>query len=308
MTPPGKQPGPSDKPDLPGQRGELLTALVRAVAPVAVELLDAVQRQTRDAGRADERDIEQRTRDLTVIFGSLLPEVVASLPDVERAVDGRGRDSWQDEEGREPLLLALVSALAPRVLGAVPGIVEQLTGVRQSPQPPGAVGPRNLTVPIGLTSQETGVRFGSPALGGLLAGLVQALPDVVAAGSDTTVQEIQLNWINFTGQRFPAGDVIALYETDLGDPDVIELELHQPYNTWWKGLEVFVEGTMIQALYVENGRRDAGPVRVAVNEVIGAGSIIFSKAAFLGIHTRFYVVGGLDQKRGRRLSFVWIDD
>jgi hypothetical protein len=158
-----------------------------------------------------------------------------------------------------------------------------------------------------LTSKENGTRFGAPVIGALFSGLVQALPDIVAAFAGRA-REIQLNWINFVGERFPDGDTIHLDETDLGDPNVIEIELHQPYNTWWKGVEVFVGDTMIERLYVWDSNRDAGPVRINVNDLIGGGNVIFNKAKFLGIHTRMYVIAGLDQKRGKRMSFSWLDD
>lgn len=310
---PGSSAAPRSVPpidaDDPRLRADLITALVKAVGPVGIALLNAVDSQQRDAGQAIERDIERRTRGLTAILGALLPRIVESLPDVVSALTGQGGVPQEAEDAYERWLVPLLTALAPSVLDAVPGIVQQMTGPRRvPPPPPGTAGPRGLTVPITLASPETGVRFGSAALGGLFSGLVQALPDVIGAFADQQVQEVQLNWINFTGQRFPAGDVIALYESPLDDPDAIEFELHQPYNTWWKGMEVFVGDTMIQSLYVQDGQRDAGPVRININELVGAGSLIFSKAAFLGIHTRFYVIGGLDQKRGRRLSFVWLDD
>jgi hypothetical protein len=150
--------------------------------------------------------------------------------------------------------------------------------------------------------------FGGRSFGGLFAGLVQALPGVLNVFLGRETRDIGLNWINFTGQRLPDGDVIALYEYDLGDPNVIEIELHQPYNTWWKGIELFIGDSFVEGAYVQDSRRDSQTMRHEIAQLEGAGNLKFLKAKFAGVHTGMYSIFNIQEKRGKRLAFYWLDD
>jgi len=150
-------------------------------------------------------------------------------------------------------------------------------------------------------------RFRPALMGPLSAALMQAVPTLVALSPPA--RDIEITSAAFAAHWMPAGDAIRLIETDIGDPGVIEFQLRQPYRTWFKALEVHIGGTRVAELVCEgNRRRESEVARFEVGQLTGAGFLRFVKAATFGVHTGFYEVRNLQEKRGKRLIFEWLHD
>jgi hypothetical protein len=287
---------------------DIFDVLVPVVGNVLLSVLSAIKTQRRDAGDPETPDVEPQVRDFAAILADLLPELLDLVPDIIDVISGERDVPVTDEETTERWIWPLVTVLAPWVLDQVSGLVSEIAGDRDLEAPPNADWDPGVIPTPSPVRGEFGARFGSQAIGGLFSGIIQVLPDVFALLTGGQSRDIALNWVNFQGQRFPDGDVIQLEETDLGDPNVIEFELHQPWNTWWKGLQVYIGDSLVQETYVQDSRRDSETLHFEVDQLAGAGRVKLLKAKIFGVHTGIYDVYELEEKAGRRLALYWYDD
>jgi hypothetical protein len=301
---------PIDVDDAEMQRG-LFDILLPTVAQSVWSIFTAATGAQRELGKPV-RDQDQQVRDFTSILGGVLPTLWQLLPTVidaisqQRDIDAEVPD---DDEARARWIFPLLAALAPIVIEQAPKIIDLITGSRDVTALPADADLGSQDVPpVSVLKGEYVERFGFPSIGSLFGGIAQNLPAILNVVSQLTARDITLNWLNFEGQRFPDGDVIRLAETDLGDPDQIQITLHQPWNTWWKGIELLNGDSVVYGLAVSNNSRDAEGAVIDVNQLAGAGHLRFSKAKAFGIHTAMYDIGELTQKRGKRLDFHWLDD
>ncbi|MES1243407.1 MAG: hypothetical protein ABUT39_17480 [Acidobacteriota bacterium] len=79
-------------------------------------------------------------------------------------------------------------------------------------------------------------------------------------------------------------------------------------ETWWKGLQLFIDGREAQSIKAEgNGGRSAGFLPILPNELSTA-QLVFVKPKFLGAATNVYQAVGLDRLANRRFVLLWRRD
>ena len=79
-------------------------------------------------------------------------------------------------------------------------------------------------------------------------------------------------------------------------------------ETWWKGLQLFIDGREAQSIKAEgNGGRSAGFMPILPNELPTA-QLLFVKPKFLGVATTVYQAVGLNQLVNRRVVLLWRRD
>jgi hypothetical protein len=298
---------PTIDPTDPELQKGLFDTLFHVVGPAVLAALDAFTGQQRAAGVAVSADPDQHVRDLVSILTDLGPKLWGLVPDVISALaqtastGNRDVPSPEDDEAQQRFLIPLLTGLLPVVIPAVTDLINNLFKQRD-------VSPNGPAAPtLSVVRGETGAVVGRDLFGTLFSGIVQSLPGIIQLLTGQS-RDIGLNWNNFGSGRTYDGDDIILTESDLGDPNVIEFTLNQPYNTWWKGIEVMVGDSVIQSMSVQDNKHSDGPYRVPASQLRGAGHLRISKAKFLGIHTNMYEVYGLDQKAGKSLVFDWLDD
>jgi len=110
-------------------------------------------------------------------------------------------------------------------------------------------------------------------------------------------------------QRLPDRDVVSVRYDDI-DPNTTEiaLELAPPLD-WWKGIQT-LNGTNGEIAFTQCEGRDAtaGPDGTPSGDLITGGHLIMWKAKTFGVHTPMYALAGLEQIRGKRVTFRWIAD
>jgi hypothetical protein len=289
-------------PGLPGapqdEQQRFFGGLLQAILPVVVNavpsVLQAIQGQRRNLGLPDETDATVVERDFSTVLSGLLGKVINVLPQVaETLFSQRDVDPQNGEEVQQRFIFPLLATLIPAAAQAIPAIISAVSGQRDVDESV-----------IDVADKEIAQRFFGPLIGQLASGIVQQLPQIMQVFSPRP-REHQLNWINFTGQWLPDHDVVRTVERDLGDPGSVEFQLEQPYGTWWKGLAVWIGGTKVQEVGVQDSRNTSDPIRIPVGDVAGAGWIQLLKAKTFGVHTPMYALTGLDQKAGKHVTFRW---
>jgi hypothetical protein len=295
---------PQIDPNDPELQRSLWTTLFQVAAPAVVAAIDAFTGQQRAAG-VPVSDGEDRVRSITSFLSDIGGKLWDAVPDLigvlaQQAVANRDVPQPDDEQAQSRWIFSLVSALAPVVVPAVTDMVNGLFGKRAADQ--GGTAPT-----ISLLSGEMGGTVGRDLFGTLFGAATQALPQIIDLLVGQRSRDPGLNLSALTGRTYD-GDLFNVVETDLGDPSVIEFSLAQPYNTWWKQIEVMAGDTVIGAMWCQDGRHEDGPVRVRVDQLRVGGHLRLSKAKFWGIHTAMYEVYQLDQKAGKSLRIEWLDD
>ena len=294
---------PAIDPNDPELQRSLWGPLFQVVGPAVVAAVDALAGQQRAAG-LPEADADQRVRDLTSFLTTIGPKLWDLVPEAietltRTAAENRGLPAADDDEAQSRWIFPLISALAPVVIPAVTDMINGLVGHRD-------VGPDGASSEVSLLRGELGATVGRDLFGSIFGGIVQVLPTVF------TLLGGQSRDTGLTLDSFPTrtydGDFINMVVSDLGDPSMIEISLSQPYNTWWKQIELMAGDSVIQAMWCQDGRHDDGPVRIPVTQLRRAGHLRFSKAKFWGVHTAMYDVYDLDKKAGKSLHFEWLDD
>lgn len=79
-------------------------------------------------------------------------------------------------------------------------------------------------------------------------------------------------------------------------------------ETWWKGLQLWIDGQMPQAIKAEGkGGRSSDFLRIMPNELATA-QIVLVKPKFLGAATNVYQIIGLERLANRRVLLLWRRD
>ena len=79
-------------------------------------------------------------------------------------------------------------------------------------------------------------------------------------------------------------------------------------ETWWKGLQLFVDGQLAQSIKAEgNGQRSSSFLTIMPNELPTA-QMVFVKPKFLGAATNVYQVVSLERFANRRVLLLWRRD
>jgi hypothetical protein len=294
VVPSGDESTPDDE-----QRffGQLLNSLVPIISQTVPTMLQAIQQQNRDLGVPVETDPESLERDFATVFSGLLKPIISSFPQLMLQLaaprDTGNPEPTNADDAAQRWLFPLLTTLVPAAAQALPGIINAFTGQRGE------------SVEVSVSDPEIAERFFGPLLGQLASGLVGQLPNIISLFNPPP-RELQLNWVNFTGQWLPDGDVVRTVERDLGDPSYVEFSLSQPWGTWWKGVELWIGGQRVGSLEVQDSRRESDTIRVEVQQIVGAGYLKFLKAKMFGVHTGMYHLGGLDQKAGKHVRFDWM--
>ncbi|HAJ61047.1 MAG TPA: hypothetical protein DCP31_18770 [Cyanobacteria bacterium UBA8543] len=122
-----------------------------------------------------------------------------------------------------------------------------------------------------------------------------------------------ISWDNFAlGQADLGEDTIRLTESNLNDPNLIEIVLSTDQQvTWWKGIELWdgVIGASNKIGFTYTQDSNHGPVCAQVR----ANSperfrLELLKGKMFNVHTGMYELRDFSLRRGRRLHFHWIRD
>jgi len=287
----------------PELQRNLWGTLLQVVAPAVVAAVDAFTGRQRSAGLPGPEP-DDRVRDLTAFLTEMGPKLWDLVPGVietltRTANENRGLPEPDDDEAQSRWLFPLISILAPVVIPAVTDLINGLVGSRDA-RPDGS------SAEISLVRGESGATIGRDLFGSLFGGLAQLLPSVLSLIGGQS-RDTGLTLASFPTRTYD-GDFITMAETDLGDPATVEISLSQPYNTWWKQIEVMAGDSVIASLWCGNDRHDDGPFQIPVSRLREGGHLRFWKAKLFGAHTAMYDVYELDQKAGKSLHFEWLDD
>jgi hypothetical protein len=158
---------------------------------------------------------------------------------------------------------------------------------------------------------------------------VRAVVDPAGALFDAVAKLIagkpQLTWDSFQGPLPVNGDIIEVkVEENAMDPGVVAIALANTEATrWWKGIEFRefgADGSVVSNFKISTDPNDSDVwdrrqynVLPLYTPQLRNGLLEFKKAApgiGFGIHTGYYVLGGLDQgiKDRARVTFTWVKD
>lgn len=125
----------------------------------------------------------------------------------------------------------------------------------------------------------------------------------------TKIEWYQLEW-GYVLQSPGGGDVIRITDVQCGTPGQIEFVLRTAPNiTWAKSIKIV--DTAAQFGEASTADADHGPKSLIVEvipEALGGASLLFSKAATLGVFTGMYTVGDLLRYSGKKVEFTWFWD
>lgn len=123
------------------------------------------------------------------------------------------------------------------------------------------------------------------------------------------IEWYQLEWgyvLNYPG----GGDVIRITDVQCGTPGQIEFVLRSAPNiTWTKILSITDTPTNFGSVATEGN--DHGPnsfIVPVIPEALAGASLLFAKAATLGVLTGMYTVGDLLRYSGKKVEFTWFWD
>lgn len=123
------------------------------------------------------------------------------------------------------------------------------------------------------------------------------------------IEWYQLEW-GFRLQYPGGGDVIRITDLRIGTPGEIQFALRSaPDITWRKSIRLHGTQADFGEAYTVGG--DHGPKLLTVPVVppaLSQATLLFSKAATLGVDTGMYAVGDLLRYEGRRVEFTWLWD
>jgi len=155
-----------------------------------------------------------------------------------------------------------------------------------------------------------------------IRAIVNPAGAVVDALSALFAGRQQLTWESFPGPLPVGNDVITVsFEENVTPPGTVEIALrNSPEAWWWKGIHFreFDSGqTVVSEFRISNDPRDGDVwssesynVLPLYTPQVARSMLEFSKAAFLGVHTGYYVLYELDKKlKDRtRVTFTWTRD
>jgi hypothetical protein len=135
----------------------------------------------------------------------------------------------------------------------------------------------------------------------------------------------QLTWESFPGPLPVNGDIIKVsVEENVMEAGVVAIAIANTKDTWWwKGLEfreLGADGSVVSSNKISTDPNDSDVWDPRSHDVLPLytpqlrnGLLEFKKAApgiGVGIHTGYYVLGGLDQgiKDRARVTFTWVKD
>ena len=177
-------------------------------------VLQAIQGQRRDLGMPENSDPAALERDIGAILSGLLGQVINVLPQVANLLTQRREiEPRNGQEVQDRFIFPLLGLLIPAAAQAIPAIISAVSGNRDV-----------VDGVVDVADREVAERFFGPLVGQLVSGLVQNLPQILQVFSNRP-RDVQLNWINFTGQWLPDNDVVRTVESDLGDPEWVEVQI-----------------------------------------------------------------------------------
>ncbi|WP_406212091.1 hypothetical protein [Streptomyces canus] len=254
----------------------------------------------------------QLTQVVTQIVQDSTPAIITALQQEVQQRAARGETGDVDDETMERGWGILASVITEQVIKHAPAAIKLATKALGS-----VVGSRDVDAytPL-LVDTETTQRFVLPSIATILSGVQTCLPQLfsLVAANREIPRDTGISWQDLeTTKRLWDNDNIAVVSLDpIDNANEIEIVLElAPHKTWWKGIQVQDDnGSLIAEIGVQD-RNKVASIRVAAQQLLSPGGyLVFSKAKFLGIHTPMYrlATGGLNQLRGRRVTFYWYAD
>jgi hypothetical protein len=231
-----------------------------------------------------------------------------------------------------------------RAISTLDDLRQLIDEVRTLGRMTGADFPDSLTLAAGVGGPGTAGIFGSASLssaakagldpGSIIADNIKdetlrAVVDPAGAVFDAVGKVFagkqNLTWQSFPGPLPVGGDIIEVkVEENVMEAGVVAIVLkNTPDTWWWKGVEFRefgADGSVVSDFKISTDPNDGDVWDPRSHDVLPLytpqlrnGSLEFKKAApgiGFGIHTGYYVLGGLDQgiKDRARVTFRWVKD